>query len=225
MKPIAPWWHTVVFLVIFTAISISGWSFNHSGAGAGGAGHPTPANPLTLYASLIVSEWLLVYVVWRGIHRSGTSLRELVGGRWTRPAEVARDILLALLIWGIWTAFEATWDHVPGAGSASRIADLLPRGALQAAIWIVLSVSAGFAEEIVFRGYLQRQFAALTGSTALAIAIQALVFGAGHAYEGPTACAGIAVYGVFFGLVAAWRRSLRPGMIAHALTDVVAGLR
>jgi len=30
------------------------------------------------------------------------------------------------------------------------------------------------------------------------------------------------LYGLLFGLVAGWRRSLRPGMIAHAWTDIFA---
>ena len=34
----------------------------------------------------------------------------------------------------------------------------------------------------------------------------------------------IAVYGCLFGLLAEWRRSLRPGMMAHFLQDSVLGL-
>jgi hypothetical protein len=34
----------------------------------------------------------------------------------------------------------------------------------------------------------------------------------------------IAVYGCLFGLLALWRRSLRPGMMTHALQDGLAGL-
>ncbi len=34
----------------------------------------------------------------------------------------------------------------------------------------------------------------------------------------------ITVYGALFGLLAWWRRSLRPGMIAHAWTDIFSGV-
>jgi uncharacterized membrane protein len=34
----------------------------------------------------------------------------------------------------------------------------------------------------------------------------------------------IAVYGCMFGLMALWRQSLRPGMIAHFVQDAVGGL-
>jgi len=34
----------------------------------------------------------------------------------------------------------------------------------------------------------------------------------------------IAALGALLGLLAVWRKSLRPGMFAHALTDAVSGL-
>jgi membrane protease YdiL (CAAX protease family) len=34
----------------------------------------------------------------------------------------------------------------------------------------------------------------------------------------------IGVYGCLFGLLAAWRKSLRPGMLAHFLQDGIGGL-
>jgi membrane protease YdiL (CAAX protease family) len=89
---------------------------------------------------------------------------------------------------------------------------------------MLVALSAGFCEELVFRGYFQRQFHALTGSLAAAVALQALVFGAGHFYEGGWAVAQITLYGVLFGLLAAWRKNLRPGMLAHAWSDIFAVL-
>jgi hypothetical protein len=46
------------------------------------------------------------------------------------------------------------------------------------------------------------------------------VFGVGHFYEGIGAAARITLFGVLFGLLALWRKSLRPGMIAHAWSDI-----
>jgi membrane protease YdiL (CAAX protease family) len=34
----------------------------------------------------------------------------------------------------------------------------------------------------------------------------------------------IAVFGILFGLLAYWRRSLRPGMVAHFVQDGIAGV-
>lgn len=54
--------------------------------------------------------------------------------------------------------------------------------------------------------------------------VQALAFGLGHGYQGWKLMSLIAVYGLCFGLLAHWRRSLRPGMVGHALQDIAGGL-
>src|SRR5450432_651215 len=59
---------------------------------------------------------------------------------------------------------------------------------------------------------------------ALAVVLQALVFGAGNAYQGAKQVVVISVLGALYGVLAAWRKNLRPGMIAHTLSDVVGGL-
>jgi membrane protease YdiL (CAAX protease family) len=77
---------------------------------------------------------------------------------------------------------------------------------------------------VAFRGYFQRQFAALAQSRWIGLLMQALVFGFAHSYEGVDACMRITIYALVFGLLAFWRKSLRPGMIGHAFSDIVAGL-
>ena len=119
------------------------------------------------------------------------------------------------------TALLAALFIVLAIGGARKF---LPRGVLEASLWVGLSASAGFAEELVFRGYLQRQLAALTRSPWAAWALQSALFGISHGYQGAVACAKIAIYGALFGALAIWRRSLRPGMLAHAATDILAGL-
>ena len=87
-----------------------------------------------------------------------------------------------------------------------------------------MSVSAGICEELAFRGYFQRQFAALAHSRWIALFAQAALFGISHGYQGTEACAKIAVFGLLFGALAMWRNSLRPGMVAHAWGDIASGI-
>jgi len=100
---------------------------------------------------------------------------------------------------------------------------LLPRTMLEVAVWIVTSVSAGFCEEFVFRGYVQRQLLGLSQRASVAIVGQGLVFGAMHAYQGWRALVTISILGMLFGGLAAWRKTLRVGMVAHGWQDVWAG--
>lgn len=86
------------------------------------------------------------------------------------------------------------------------------------------SLTAGICEEAVYRGYLQKQFTALTKSLPAGIILSALAFGAAHSYQGFARASLIAFMGAMGGILAHWCRSVRPGMIAHALQDVLGGL-
>ena len=87
-----------------------------------------------------------------------------------------------------------------------------------------MCITAGFCEETIFRGYLQKQFIAWTGNVPVGVLLSAAFFGACHIYQGAKAVVLIAVYGALFGVLAQWRKSMRPGMITHALHDTVSGL-
>jgi hypothetical protein len=111
-----------------------------------------------------------------------------------------------------------------GSGHAASVGRLTPHGIAESVLWVLLSISAGISEELVFRGYLQRQLTAFTGRASLALFLQVAIFGVAHGYQGVRNCLAIAIYGALFTLLALWRRSLRPGMISHAWTDIAGGL-
>jgi hypothetical protein len=92
------------------------------------------------------------------------------------------------------------------------------------ALWVALSITAGICEEAVYRGYMQKQFMALTRSVPAGIVLSAAAFGAAHSYQGFARASLIGVMGAMGGILAYWCRSVRPGMIAHALQDVLGGL-
>lgn len=213
---IAPLWHTIGFILIFAGLAVLGGFFQHAARQ-----HPqmvaqsSPAIPR--YMSVIVFEWLIVLYVHWGVKKRGIRLRELVGGRWSTPAEILRDIAFAALVWGVWIGIQKL--NVLGR-APNTTQGLLPKGVVENLVWIPLALSAGFCEELAFRGYLQKQFQTIIGSARVAVLLQAIVFGVGHLYEGPQAVGRITLFGLLYGLLAAWRRSLRPGMIAHAWSDI-----
>jgi membrane protease YdiL (CAAX protease family) len=221
---VAPWWHTLLLIALFLGLTMAGVLFQGAAQTQPGLVRQRPSM-IPLYLSLIAAEWGLLIYVWKvGLRRSGTRLRDLIGGRWSKPKDVWLDVRLALGVWAVWTLSQIVWSGWLGSGQAASIETFLPQGVVEIPFWVALSVSAGVCEEVVFRGYFQRQFAALTRSQWLALALQALLFGVAHGYQGLASCAKITVYGVLFGLLALWRRSLRPGIMAHALTDILAGI-
>jgi membrane protease YdiL (CAAX protease family) len=178
-----------------------------------------------LYLSLIAMEWGLFVWVWRGgLRRTGTKLSELIGGKWVNAKDVLVDGGLAFGLWAVWTLANMAWYRWLGPGHGASIQTYLPQRALEILLWIGVSVSAGFCEELVFRGYFQKQFEALTHSRWVAVFLQAVLFGISHGYQGIGACARIACLGALYGWVALWRTNLRPGMMAHAWEDVLSGI-
>jgi uncharacterized protein len=221
---IAPLWHTVALIVVLFAIAGYG-AYAQSTAPAGPQLVAHRGSVLMLYVFLIASEWgLLRFVTAGGMKRTGTRFRDLLGERWSSWRDVARDVLIALVAWAVWTGAEALVAPMLGKDTAKSIDSMLPRGALEVSVWVLLSISAGFCEEAIFRGYLQKQFQAITGSAALAILIQAVIFGISHGYQGLRNVIVISIFGALFGALALWRRSIKPGMILHAWTDIFSGI-
>jgi uncharacterized protein len=182
---------------------------------------------VSLYCFTIVFEFVLVGYVWLfGLWPAGKRIRDLIGGKWDTPIAFLIDLGIAVMFWFVVFAYLVSTGLVFGKnpGSLDAMKAMAPRSALEMVLWVALSVSAGFCEELVFRGYLQRQFYALTGMAPAAVICQALVFGAAHLYQGVKGAAVIAGYGALFGILAVSRNSLRPGMIQHGAQDTFTGL-
>ncbi|HEY1866296.1 MAG TPA: CPBP family intramembrane glutamic endopeptidase [Candidatus Acidoferrales bacterium] len=223
-KAVAPWWHTALLIGFFVLMAAGGAALQYGARGRAGLVPHRPA-VIPLYVSLLVAEWGLVYYVWKGgLRRTGITLLQFVGGRWDSVRAVFQDLLLAFGIWILWKGITLSWVRWLWTGHAASISPLVPRGVAEAVLWVLLSISAGISEEFAFRGYLQRQLRAFTGRPSLALFLQVIVFGIAHGYQGIRACLLIAIYGALLTLLALWRKSLRPGMIAHAWTDIAGGL-
>jgi len=201
------------------------------GASLGGSRgvHPLGVHKIPQYLWTMSWEWLLAAFVYFGV-RKRMKLRELIGGRWANAEDVLIDLVVAAAFWLLAIAVlgaGAKLMHLDEAGRFDsmrrQLGFLIPGTTLELLIWFVVSATAGICEEIIFRGYLQRQFAGITRSMLAGVLISAAIFGAAHGYEGGPRMILIGIYGLMFGLLAWWRKSLRPGMIAHAWHDAISG--
>jgi uncharacterized protein len=221
-SPVASYAHTWGLLGIAIIVAVLG-AMAQSRPTTGGALTNTHASALPAYGSALFLEALLLYYIWAGVRKRGVTLTTLSGGRWSGPKDVARDFAIALPFWALLQLLDVLTAPLLGSNPAKSINILLPIGWFEIGVWILLSLTAGFVEELVFRGYLQRQLLALSGRASVAICGQAAVFGLMHAYQGWRLVSVICLIGLLCGLLAAWRHSTRPGMIAHALTDIWSG--
>jgi membrane protease YdiL (CAAX protease family) len=222
---IASWGHLAGYLLITAAITAWGFHIQKAGLGNASAGELIDhSQVMKNYLLAILADCALLYYCWVGVHWRGGNLDTLSGGLWKSWRMLAQDIAIAVPFWVVWeaTAYGVHWLLGPG-NSARSVAALLPQTLAEVLVWILVSITAGFCEELQSRGYLQRQFHALTGSIVAAVVAQGLLFGLMHSYQGWKQVIVISALGVLYGALAAWRRNLRANIIAHAWSDVWEG--
>jgi membrane protease YdiL (CAAX protease family) len=214
-KPVASYRHTAILLGILAAVSYVGAKTLHTNS--------EQNSRISIYLGVLISEWALFYYVLVGIRSTGTALKDLLGEPWGSARKFIVGLLVSALFFFVSNyaiVFASDYLHLRPEGAGT----LLPITRWEGAVFILVSVSAGICEEIVYRGYLQRQFRAMTRSATLAILIQALVFGFSHGYQGFDSMLRITIYGALAGLTAKLTRSLMPTIVSHAWQDLFSGV-
>jgi len=210
--------HTILVLA-----AIGGWATGHRIFADQLSATANP-NRVGFYVATLLYEWLLFVLVVVGVRRSGTSVITVLGEHWHSVREVVRDIGIAAGFYIVTWMLLSVFGWLLRTAALGRNVSMLPERGIELTFWIALSVTAGICEETIFRGYLQRQFMALTKSAPAGILLSAATFRAVHAYQGFRMVILIALYGAMFGILAHWRGSVRPGMIAHAWNDSLNGV-
>jgi uncharacterized protein len=207
--------HTVLILVVQGILSYRGKIHTDQVRAA------LNLDRIRIYERTIFFELLVLALVIIGVRLHGSPLSAVFGERWRSARQVFVDIGIALVflvasiaVMSVFSGHSQTPD--------STTAFLLPHGRLEISFWIALSVTAGICEEALYRGYLQRQFMALTKNVALGIFLSAAAFSAAHAYQGLWHAGQVGILGAMLGALAYWRKSVRPGMISHAAQDILA---
>lgn len=218
-EPIASTGHFVFMLLIQAALTAYGFYLQHRSEG-GGSVLPQNRNVLPLYLSILALEWGWVATIRGAVHNKGLTLWDVVGGRWRSWKDAFLDVAICIPFLAVWEGSAWLLHWILGPDSAKSVGTMLPRGWLEVGLWIAVSISAGICEEIVFRGYFQKQLAAYTRSVGVAVVLQGILFGVGHSYQGMKQMVLISALGVLYGVFAAWRQNLRVNMIAHAWTDI-----
>lgn len=212
--------HLTLMLAIQAAVVLWGFYLQQR---PGASVIPQNRNILPVYLSGLALEWGWARLVYVGIKRRGVTLWEIVGGRWKSWKDVASDVLLYVPLLFVCNAIAFYTSSLLGPRQAKSVASLLPRSPWEVVLWIALSISAGICEEIVYRGYFQKQFAAYTRNLSAAVLLQGILFGMAHSYQGWKRTVVVTVLGILYGLFAACRRNLRANMMVHAWSDVWSG--
>lgn len=219
IRTIAPWWHTLVVLALIAICSIAG-AYQH---GLPYVHLPGLSDRLSSYFTVLLQEWLGVLLVWIALRSRGLNVLSLVSGRWQTARHFFKDLAIAIGFMVIVVPLVGVMAYLLAGSANDAAANIPPKSAFELVVFLALATSAGFAEEVVFRGYLTQQLSAWTGSYKIALILQAIVFGLAHGFYGRVMLA-IMLQGWLLGLLARWRKSLRPGMLAHGLQDSLGGI-
>ncbi len=177
------------------------------------------------YKGMIAWQWaavaiLLVAVGWRDLFYSHAT--EDLG---RLPGQSFLVAVFLLLVVGVFVHHIYSWSR---PGRRRRLAEhltyldyFLPGNAEERRWWVLVGLTAGVCEEVLFRGfmidYLHRSFG-LSSMSSWALA--SLLFGLGHAYQRWRSVVGLTVFGAALGMVFFEYGSLLVPILVHAFWDL-----
>ena len=173
-------------------------------------------------AGAAIAEWLFVFGVVLVLHQRQVSLKEI--GVWRVGNWKAWVFALAFAAFSI----GGNLRFLPRMGLPISVA-FFPQGFHLAAA-LMMGITAGFCEEVLFRAFLMTEFANAGYKKVAQVLIPGIAFGLSHAgylNQGLLPWLGIAIPTAFLGMM--WgvaylfgRRSLVPAIVAHFLNDATA---
>lgn len=180
------------------------------------------------YLETILLQWLLsaaVLGIWIFKERSFAALG--LDAVWNQRFILANLFVIAactFLVWQ-WLQVRKLKGNIPDSlrKQLKSIAEILPDSPSERKLFMVLAVTAGICEEILYRGFLMWYVESYTGLT-LAVVISILVFGLGHAYQGRAGILKTGAMGALLVGIYVVSGSLLGPMILHCVTDVTSGL-
>ena len=214
----------VLVLLIVLGLPLRAW-YGMRRLNSAPAGEVEALRP-RLWARAILSQWVLVALVaatWLANHRSvltlGLALKP-TGGLAGVLVGLVSIVILVLRTRGAGDTDESVRERI--RQRLSPVERLMPRRASDFRLFAALACTAGLCEEFLFRGYLA-WVAGLLLPFPVAPAVQALVFGFCHAYQGWRGIVLTSFAGAFLTAVVLVTGSLWPSIVIHALMDLHAG--
>ncbi len=179
------------------------------------------------YAWVLGSEWLLTIAVAGLLLRHGMTLSD-VGEGWGRRSITIGFVGAGLILVATLAAFNSKRIvQLPPERLSKvlrRAGPLVPKPGVERAIWVLVAVTAGFCEEVLYRGWLWRLFGDLTGHLWVAVVLSAVAFGFAHAYQGRAGIISTGLVGLLFSVPVLLTNSLVAVQVIHAGIDLVNGL-
>lgn len=181
---------------------------------------------IALYLWNVAAEWsLAIACLWAlrkidvDFRTAGLNSGTLVGS----AAGLLAVIALALLLVAIKAKKKAP-DTRELNQALNRVRKLLPVSSLERSTYIVVAMTAGMCEELLYRGWMLNVTAGAFRSIVAGAVISSLLFGFAHLYQGRSGITSASLLGLVFALLYILSGSLLIPTILHAALDLNNGL-
>ncbi|QIG79111.1 CPBP family intramembrane glutamic endopeptidase [Stakelama tenebrarum] len=213
--------HLFVIIVLLLIFPVVGWwSYQRFKKQALRIGEPALLREYRLTLVWLGALLAATVALWVDMGRALTGLvtREPIWGLDSLATGLAVGMGAMILVRPLWIAASRKMAD-QFAQAVGDLALFLPKSGRALRWGLLVSVAAGVAEEIAYRGYLLPYFEAMLPAWA-AIAASSMLFGLAHAYQGAGGVVVTGLLGAIFGVIFVTTGSLLLPVLLHALVDV-----
>ena len=118
---------------------------------------PGISSRLSRYITVLAQEWSVFLLIWLALKHRGLSIGSLVRGRWQTLGAFFKDLGLAIGFLVVIVPLLAVLVHFIGGDTNSDVGNFTPKTILELVLFLGLAATAGFCEELIYRGYLIQQ--------------------------------------------------------------------
>lgn len=188
-----------------------------------------PALRTRYYLKILVEQWLWLVVI-GVILLLGSVVPSTLGLRapddWGYTLLLIVEVMIVVPIALFVMVRRIAKTQKPGlAKLLLAVKELLPHTSRERFLWLLVSVTAGTCEEVVFRGFLLWYFLTLGAflqlqiSVLVALVLTTILFGFGHIYQGWKGVLGTGLVGALLAYLYVSTGSLLLPIVCHVLID------
>jgi membrane protease YdiL (CAAX protease family) len=183
---------------------------------------------MRLYRTILVEEWVgaaIVLLLWFVPGRDAGALGLLPrSGSWVWAGYGLTVLVCAGLAVQMWWATRTPDARASARAALVEVSFLIPNTSVERRVFPWVALTAGICEELVYRGFLIAYLAALPGVSWVAAAVlSSVVFGLGHAYQGPKGILRTAAVGLLLAGLYGLTGSLWASIVVHGVMDWTSG--
>jgi membrane protease YdiL (CAAX protease family) len=187
-----------------------------------------PGARLRAYRRFVIALWgfaLAALAIWRVHSRPWSVLGFGTSHGWRAVVGLTIGVAgVALVILQLWSVMRLPQKRrVAARPKLGTLGFMLPRSRGELSWFLIVSATAGFCEELLYRGYLAWFFARWLGAVG-AMTLAVLIFGISHIYQGRGGAVKATIAGAVMAAIVLACGSLIPAMMLHALIDASGGI-